>query len=223
MTGEELIPCIVATSPSRISVPGTCVLIEPLDPQTHGDSLWYRIGGTTNQDLWRYMHTGPFPDRASFDTYLNRLVATDDPLYFAVVNRETGLAEGHASYMRIDAGQRVIEVGAILYSAELQRTRAATEAMYLMARHVFEDLGFRRYEWKCNAKNDASQNAARRLGFAFEGVFRQHMIVKGRNRDTAWFSMLDSEWPARKQEFERWLNPSNFDGTGRQKTRLSHS
>ena len=125
--------------------------------------------------------------------------------------------------MRIEPGQRVIEVGAILYTAVLRRTRAATEAMYLMARHAFEELGYRRYEWKCNVLNDASQSAARRLGFSFEGVFRQHMIVKGRSRDTAWFSMLDREWPDRKKEFERWLTPDNFDTAGRQKTRLNHA
>jgi RimJ/RimL family protein N-acetyltransferase len=116
---------------------------------------------------------------------------------------------------------RCIEVGAILFSPALQRTRGATEAMYLMARHVFEDLGYRRYEWKCNALNQPSRRAALRLGFTFEGIFRQHMIIKGRNRDTAWFSMLDREWPARKAAFERWLDPTNFDPQGRQKSALS--
>jgi RimJ/RimL family protein N-acetyltransferase len=115
----------------------------------------------------------------------------------------------------------VIEVGSILYTPRLQRTAGATEAMYLMARHVFEDLGYRRYEWKCNALNAPSRSAAVRLGFSFEGIFRQHMIVKGRNRDTAWYSMLDSEWPARKQAFENWLDPANFDSEGRQKTPLA--
>jgi hypothetical protein len=123
--------------------------------------------------------------------------------------------------MRIEPEHRVIEVGSILYTPRLQRTIGATEAMYLMARHVFEDLGYRRYEWKCNALNSPSRSAALRLGFTFEGIFRQHMIVKGRNRDTAWFSMLDSEWPRRKIAFERWLDPSNFDASGRQKISLS--
>jgi RimJ/RimL family protein N-acetyltransferase len=132
------------------------------------------------------------------------------------------VAAGHASYMRIDPGHGVIEVGAILYTPGFQKTRGATEAMYLMARHVFEDLGYRRYEWKCNVLNDASQSAARRLGFAFEGVFRQHMIVKGRSRDTARFSMLDREWAERRREFERWLATENSDQTERQKTRLCH-
>jgi RimJ/RimL family protein N-acetyltransferase len=123
--------------------------------------------------------------------------------------------------MRIEPVHRVIEVGSILYSPRLQQTTLATEAMYLMARHVFEDLGYRRYEWKCNALNAPSRRAALRLGFTFEGIFRQHMIVKGRNRDTAWFSMLDSEWPLRKANFERWLDPSNFSTDGRQKVSLS--
>jgi RimJ/RimL family protein N-acetyltransferase len=123
--------------------------------------------------------------------------------------------------MRIEPAHRVIEVGGILFTPRLQRTVGATEAMYLMARHVFEDLGYRRYEWKCNALNAPSRRAALRLGFTFEGVFRQHMIVKGRNRDTAWFSMLDSEWPQRKAAFERWLDPSNFNAEGRQQVSLS--
>ena len=132
-----------------------------------------------------------------------------------------GDAVGYASYMRIEPVHRVIEVGSILYTPRLQRTIGATEAMYLMARHVFEDLGYRRYEWKCNALNAPSRSAALRLGFTFEGIFRQHMIIKGRNLDTAWFSMLDSEWPQRKAAFERWLDPSNFDANGRQRQSLA--
>jgi RimJ/RimL family protein N-acetyltransferase len=201
---------------------GVHVAMEPLDPGKHGDALWAGTGGIENRALWKYMHSGPFAERGTFDAYLTEKAASEDPLYFAVVDLATGKAAGHAAYLRIDPGQRVIEVGAIVFSAALQRTRAATEAMYLMARHAFEDLGYRRYEWKCNVLNEASQTAARRLGFSFEGVFRQHMIVKGRNRDTAWFAMLDSEWPAKKARFERWLAPDNFDETGRQKKRLCH-
>jgi RimJ/RimL family protein N-acetyltransferase len=126
-----------------------------------------------------------------------------------------------AALMRIEPEHPVIEVGSILYTPALQRTRGATETMYLLARHVFEELGYRRYEWKCNALNEASRRAALRLGLTFEGIFRQHMIVKGRRRDTAWFSMLDCEWPVRKAGFERWLDPSNFDANGQQKSSLS--
>jgi RimJ/RimL family protein N-acetyltransferase len=212
-----------AQRPQRIRLEGAYVTLEPLDAVRHGDSLWRLAGGLENQALWKYMHSGPFPERSAFDAYLAEKAVSEDPLYFAIVDRTTGLAVGHATFLRIDPAQRVIEVGAIVFTRPLQRTRAATEAMYLMARYVFEDLGYRRYEWKCNVLNDASQAAARRLGFAFEGVFRQHMIVKGRSRDTAWFSMLDREWPARKVEFERWLAPENFDETGRQKTRLRHA
>jgi RimJ/RimL family protein N-acetyltransferase len=205
---------------------GAYVTVIPLNPARHGDALWQSSGGAEHRELWRYLHSGPFAERAAFDEYLCAKGASEDPIYFALVDRTSGglggRAAGHASYMRIDPGQRVIEVGGILYTPALQRTRAATEAMYLMARYVFEDLGYRRYEWKCNVLNDASQSAARRLGFSFEGVFRQHMIVMGRSRDTAWFSMLDREWPERKREFERWLAPENFDRTGRQKTRLCH-
>ena len=141
-------------------------------------------------------------------------------VFFALVPKSSGRAQGYASYMRIDPANGVIEVGNILLAPSLQRTTAATEAMYLMAKHVFEDLGYRRYEWKCNAKNEPSMRAALRLGFTYEGIFRQHMVVKGENRDTAWYSMLDSEWPARKMAFEAWLDPANFDGEGRQQKSL---
>ena len=160
-------------------------------------------------------------NRADFDAHLRRMAASEDPLFLAITGPGSGQAVGYASYMRIEPAHRVIEVGRILYTPRLHELRRATEAMYLMARHVFEDLGYRRYEWKCNALNAPSQTAALRLGFTFEGIFRQHMIVKGRNRDTAWFSMLDSEWPARKATFERWLDSSNFGSDGRQKTALS--
>lgn len=210
-----------ARRPERIRMEGRYAALEPLDAARHGDALWEGAGGLERQALWKYMHSGPFPERPAFDAYLEEKAASADPLYFAIVNRATGRAAGHAAFMRIDAGQRVIEVGSIVFSPELQRTRAATEAMYLMARHAFEDLGYRRCEWKCNVLNEASQTAARRLGFTFEGVFRQHMIVKGRSRDTAWYAMLDSEWPERRARFERWLAEENFGPDGRQKARLS--
>jgi RimJ/RimL family protein N-acetyltransferase len=148
------------------------------------------------------------------------MASASDPLFFSILN-QAKTPVGYASYMRIEPAHRCIEVGSILYTPELQRTPGATEAMYLMARHVFEDLGYRRYEWKCNALNQPSRRAALRLGFTFEGVFRQHLIIKGRNRDTAWYSMLDSEWPQRKANFERWLSPANFDGGGNQKESLA--
>jgi RimJ/RimL family protein N-acetyltransferase len=141
--------------------------------------------------------------------------------YYAILDATTDAAVGHACYLRIEPAQRCIEVGGVLYAPSLQRAPGATEAMYLMARHVFKDLGYRRCEWKRHALNAPSRRAALRLGFTYEGVFRQHMIMKGRNRDTAWFSMLDSEWPARKAAIEQWLDPANFDADGRQKTSLA--
>ncbi len=199
------------------------VSLEPLDPVAHGDTLFAGSSGEQHDDLWLYLFDGPFRDRAEFDANLRAKAKTDDPLFFGIVDNATQAAAGYASYMRIEPVHKVIEVGSILYTPALQRTAGATEAMYLMARHVFEDLGYRRYEWKCNALNAPSRSAALRLGFRFEGIFRQHMIVKGLNRDTAWFSMLDSEWPARKQAFETWLDEKNFDEEGRQKTALARA
>ena len=199
---------------------GRYVTLAPLDPAAHGDGLWEGSAGPENEWLWLYMADGPFHDRAAFDASLAKKAASDDPLFFAILDHASERAAGYASYMRIEPVHGSIEVGGIVYTPAFQRTRGATEAMYLMARHVFEDLGYRRYEWKCDALNEPSRRAALRLGFTFEGIFRQHMIVKGRNRDTAWFSMLDSEWPARRPAFERWLDPSNFDAEGRQIRRL---
>ena len=207
-------------TPTRVKLGGRYVLIEPLNPARHTDALWQGLGGAANETLWLYMPDGPFAERAAFDAYMEAKAISEDPLFFAIVDRMTGLAAGRATLMRIDPLNRVIEVGGIIYTRALQRSRGATEAMYLLARYVFEDLGYRRYEWKCNALNEPSRRAALRLGFSFEGVFRQHMIIKGQNRDTAWFSMLDSEWAARKRAFERWLEETNFDSEGNQITRL---
>jgi RimJ/RimL family protein N-acetyltransferase len=167
------------------------------------------------------MGAGPFADVAAFRAYLEKLAASDDPLSYAIIENVSGRAVGHASYMRLAPEHRVIEVGNIFYTSALMRTAAATEAMYLMAKYIFEELKYRRYEWKCNALNEPSRRAALRLGFSFEGIFLQHMFQKGRNRDTAWFAMLDHEWPARKANFETWLRPDNFDANGRQRAALS--
>lgn len=195
--------------------------LEPLSAVAHAGALWESAGGAGRDALWTYLFSGPFPDQPEFERDIEAKSASADALFFAIVDRISERAAGYASYLRIEPAHRSIEVGNILFSPALQRTRAATDAMYLMARHAFEDLGYRRYEWKCHAGNQASRQAALRLGFTFEGIFRQHMIVKGRNRDTAWFSMLDSEWPARKAALERWLHPANFDAAGNQRTRLS--
>jgi len=211
----------VAKRPQRTTLDGRVIRIVPLDPVAHAGTLYDAARGEENIGLWLYLFEGPFATRADFEAHLKQKAGSDDPLFFAILDKASGDAVGYASYMRIEPAHRVIEVGSILFTPRLQRTIGATESMYLMARHVFEDLGYRRYEWKCNALNEPSRSAALRLGFTFEGIFRQHMIIKGRNRDTAWFSMLDSEWPKRKVAFERWLDPSNFNANGRQKVSLS--
>ncbi len=210
-----------ARLPERTSLVGRHVRLVPLVATQHADALYEETHGAGCEALWLYLPDGPSPDNATFRDALERKAASRDPLFFAILDGASGRPQGWASYLRIEPAQRCIEVGWILYTPALQRTVGATEAMYLMARHAFEDLGYRRYEWKCNALNAPSRRAALRLGFTFEGIFRQHMIVKGRNRDSAWFSMLDTEWPVRKTAFERWLDPTNFDAEGRQRIALS--
>ena len=207
--------------PGRTRLEGRHSTLVPLDAAVHTAPLFPAIHGPANQHVWQYLFDGPFEDAADFRENLARKAAAIDAVFFAIVDKARNAAAGYASYMRIDPAHGVIEVGNVLFTPPLQGTTAATEAMYLMARHAFEDLGYRRYEWKCNARNAPSRTAALRLGFSFEGIFRQHMIVKGENRDTAWFSMLDSEWPARKAAFERWLDPANFDADGRQRATLA--
>ena len=204
--------------PSPITLRGRTVLLEPLSAATHCADLWQAVQG--HDEVWAYLADGPYATEAEMRSALEEKQSGTAAQFFALLPQASGRAEGYASYMRMDPANGVIEVGNILLAPSLQRTVAATEAMYLMARHVFEDLGYRRYEWKCNANNAPSRRAAERLGFTFEGIFRQHMVVKGQNRDTAWFSMLDAEWPARRAAFEAWLDPSNFDVGGRQRKPL---
>ncbi|OTA70181.1 putative acetyltransferase, GNAT family [Hypoxylon sp. EC38] len=208
---------------------GRYVILVRLSAQ-HADPLYPHISGPENAHLWDYMFDGPYDDIDVFRTSVSAKATSQDPIFYAILsnNQDTstvggdhnGKIVGMASYMRIEPNHRCIEVGNIMYSPQLQRTHAATEAMYLMARHAFEDLGYRRYEWKCNSLNAPSRRAALRLGFTFEGLFRKHMIIKGRNRDTTWYSIVDDEWPSVKQAFEAWLDPINFDSEGKQKKRL---
>ena len=198
-----------ARRPERVEMAGRLVRVVPLDARVHGADLWEGVRG--NDWLWTCMFDGPFADEASFRASLEGKAQASDPLFYAIVERSSGEAVGIASLMNIHEKNRSIEVGSIVYTPRLQRTPGATEAMYLMARYCFEELGYRRYEWKCNALNEPSRAAALRLGFRFEGVFRQHMVVKGRNRDTAWFAMVDGDWEERKQAFEDWLAVGNFD------------
>ncbi|MGC1185139.1 MAG: GNAT family protein [Candidatus Dormiibacterota bacterium] len=210
-----------AALPGPVKLPGRDVDLVALDPEEHGPALWESLRGQANDGLWAYLFDGPFSDASEFHATVKRLCQAEGYHFLAILDHATEAPLGWAALMRVEPRHRSIEVGYILYTPTLQRTRGATEAMYLLARYVFEELGYRRYEWKCNGLNTASRRAALRLGFTFEGVFRQHMIVKGRNRDTAWFSILDYEWPARRKRLEAWLEPSNFDETGRQKTALA--
>jgi RimJ/RimL family protein N-acetyltransferase len=205
-----------AQRPAPITLQGRFGRVERL-AQHHDAALWDAV--KAHDPLWTYMGYGPFADFAAFSAWIGSRLPLDDPYSYAVVE-PSGRAVGIATLMEIRPAMRVIEVGHIVYAPALQRTPLATEAQYLLARYAFETLGYRRYEWKCYALNAASRRAAVRFGFTFEGIFRQHMIVKGRSRDTAWFAMLDGEWPARKAAFERWLAPENFDRDGRQKIKL---
>jgi RimJ/RimL family protein N-acetyltransferase len=211
-----------AKRPERVTLKGRWITLAPLDPNAHADALYEGSNGDAAREaVWTYLFDGPYAGLDDFRVSLEAKARSTDPLFFAIIDNASGQAVGYQTFLRIDPPNRVIEVGNILYTPAMQRTAGATEAQYLFARYVFDDLGYRRYEWKCNNLNAPSKRAAERFGFTFEGVFRQHMIVKGRNRDTAWFSMLDREWPARKAAYERWLSPDNFDGQGRQKASLS--
>jgi RimJ/RimL family protein N-acetyltransferase len=208
-----------ALPPGAVTLSGRFAVVEKLDPARHGESLWQSL--KDDEAVWVYMGYGPFADRAAFDAWLHGRAAATDPFAYAVIDKASGRALGSITLMEVRLAARVIEMGNIVLSPLLQRTPASTEAQYLAARYAFDDLGYRRYEWKCNALNAPSRRAALRLGFTYEGTFRQHMIVKGRNRDTAWFSILDSEWPQIRAAFEAWLAPQNFNATGRQIVGLS--
>ena len=209
-----------AKRPERVTLRGRAVTLVPLDAEAHADALFERANGGEKDRVWTYLFDGPYADAGEFKANIAAKAQSADPLFFAILDNASGAAVGYQTLMRIDAANRVVEVGNILYTPAMQRTIGATEAQYLFAAYVFDSLGYRRYEWKCNDLNAPSKRAALRYGFKFEGVFRQHVIVKGRNRDTAWFSMLDSEWPRRREAFVRWLDPSNFDSAGVQKTSL---
>lgn len=206
-----------AGRPEPVVLHGGFGRLEKLAPH-HADDLWAAVNG--HDSIWLYMAYGPFADARSFRAWIAERAPFTDPYSYAIVTAE-GRAIGIVALMEIRPATRVVEIGHVLYSPALQRTSLATEAQYLMARYVFETLRYRRYEWKCNWLNAGSRAAAPRFGFTFEGIFRSHTITKGRNRDTAWFSIIEEEWPARKAAFERWLSPDNFDADGRQKTSLS--
>jgi RimJ/RimL family protein N-acetyltransferase len=217
-TSEAELEFEPARRPDRTPLQGAFVRLEPIDPSRHQIALFVAAG---EPEIWQYLPYGPYADEALLAAKLEADARSDDPLYYAIIDLRDGRAGGEASYLRITPEHGVIEIGHIWLGLDLQRTRGATEAIYLLMRHAFDDLGYRRFEWKCNAANAASRRAAERFGFTFEGIFRQHQIVKGRNRDTAWYAILDHEWPTIRTGFERWLDDANFDGEGRQRRRLS--
>ena len=200
----------------RAPIDGNYCTVEPIDSARHGNDLFASLSSEANRQNWTYLPYGPFSDRQAFDEWLEQTCLGDDPMFHAIVDKAEGRAVGVASYLRINRSTGVIEVGHINFAKSLQGTRAGTESMFLLMSRVFDELGFRRYEWKCDALNEKSCRAAERLGFKPEGVFRQATIYKDRNRDTAWFSVIDADWPQLKSAFIAWLKPSNFDRGGNQ-------
>lgn len=207
--------------PPRKTMNGRYCRVEPLDPALHAAELYLANSIDAEGQNWTYLSIDAPADLAVYRAWLEKMTAAQDPMFHVIIDLASGKAVGVAALMRIDPAMGVAEVGHINFSPCLQRTRAATEAMFLMMRRIFDELGYRRYEWKCDSLNAPSRAAALRYGFQFEGIFRQALVYKGRNRDTAWFSMLDKEWPSIKAAFERWLDASNFDAGGRQKESLA--
>jgi RimJ/RimL family protein N-acetyltransferase len=199
---------------------GRLCRLEPLEASRHSEALYEAHALDAEGRNWTYLPYGPFASPEDLAVWIGSVEKSTDPLFFAIIDLATQRAIGWASYLRVDAAMGSIEVGHLAYSPALQRTPAATEAMYLMMRRAFDELGYRRYEWKCNSLNAPSWNAAERLGFRYEGTFRQAWVQNGRNRDQAWFSIIDGEWPTLCSALEEWLDPSNFDFAGGQRRRL---
>nr|WP_315925401.1 GNAT family protein [Mesorhizobium sp. SP-1A] len=206
--------------PERKAMEGRYVRLEPLDVARHGDGLFAASSVADADGRFRWLPELPPQTREAFQPWLEKAAASPDPLFFAVIDKASGKVAGRQTLMRIDAANGVIEIGNIYWGQLVSRKPAATEAQFLFAQYIFDELGYRRYEWKCNNNNVPSKRAAERFGFKFEGIFRQHLVVKGENRDTAWYSIIDAEWPALKQAYEAWLDPANFDAQGQQKKKL---
>jgi RimJ/RimL family protein N-acetyltransferase len=206
--------------PPHTELQGSFCTLGPLDPNLHGQALFEAYQSDPTGRLWTYLPYGPFADFAAYRAWLDSMSLLRDPQLYAILDQRTGLPTGVAGFLRIDPANGSIEVGHLAYAPTLQRTPAATEAMYLMMAYAFR-LGYRRYEWKCHSMNEPSRSAALRLGFTYEGTFRQAAVVKGRSRDTAWFSIVDGEWSRLRHRFEQWLDPANFDGSGLQRRRLA--
>ena len=206
--------------PDRIVLDGRYIRLEPLDGARHGDDLFEAATKGDADARHRYLSVYTPKSREDFGDWLHWAETHPDSVYSAVVDKTSGRALGRQSLMRIDAANGVVEIGDIHWGPDMAGTRASTEAFFLHAAHIFDDLGYRRFEWKLNNDNAPSHRAAQRFGFAYEGLFRQHMVIKGQNRDTAWYAMTDRDWPAIRRSFENWLSPENFDSEGRQKRRL---
>jgi len=207
--------------PNAEVMEGRFVRLERLSSQRHGDGLYAASTMQDADDRFRWLPEYPPESREAFQTWLDKAEKSTDPLYYVVIDKHSGKVAGRQTFLRIDQANGVIEIGHILWSSIMARTPAATEAFYLFARHIFDDLGYRRFEWKCNDRNEPSKRAAERFAMTHEGLFRQAGVVKGENRDTAWYSLLDGEWPQARAAFETWLAPENFDASGRQRTALS--
>ncbi|CEF19058.1 GNAT family N-acetyltransferase [Staphylococcus xylosus] len=218
--GEKVDAFQVPIFPNALSIEGRYCRLEKLKPK-HGEGLYAHFGTVEDLPNWTYLPDEQPQDLEAFQVYLNKKVETKDPYFFAIIDKQTEQAVGIIALLRIDQSNGSIEVGHIHYANILKRTRIATEVQFLLARYVFETLGYRRYEWKCDALNKPSIKAAKRLGFKYEGVFRNHKVYKARNRDTCWLSIIDREWPIYKQQYEKWLDEKNFDELGNQIHRLS--
>ena len=210
-----------AKAPGSEPLMGSYCRIERVDVERHAADLFDAYSSAADGRDWTYLNVGPFESLAAYREHLTRAAASADPLHHAVIDLATGKAVGTLALMRIDSANGVIEVGHVTYSPRLKRTRIATEAMHLLMQYVFDTLGYRRFEWKCDSLNGPSRSAALRYGFTFEGIFRQAIVYHERNRDTAWFSVIDSEWPALRASYERWLDAGNFDAQGKQIERLA--
>lgn len=219
LSGEPVTPAVVLR-PGGVALTGKAIVLEPLDPRRHGEALFATADGASDS-LWDYLPYGPFHDAKVFDVWLTTNAASADPVFYALREGSSGKAAGMTSFLNIAPANRSIEIGHIWFGPGLQKTRAASEAIYRMIAHAFDDLGYRRVEWKCNALNAPSRAAAQRFGFRFEGIFLRHMITKGRNRDTAWYGLVIDDWPAVKAGFAAWLDDGNFDAAGRQKKPLA--
>ncbi|WP_261045758.1 GNAT family N-acetyltransferase [Streptococcus mitis] len=216
MIGESMEGYTPGELPAIDLLEGRYTRIEALSVEKHAEDLLDVYGPDTPREMWTYLFQESVADMEELVAVLNQMLARKDRFYYAIIDKETGKALGTFSLMRIDQNNRVIEVGAVTFSPELRGTRIGTEAHYLLARYVFEGLNYRRYEWKCDALNLPSRRAAERLGFVYEGTFRQAVVYKGRTRDTDWLSMIDKDWPKVKDRLEKWLRPENFDKNGRQ-------